>query len=154
IAAVVHRGTGVGLYQIADGKELAFSPVKGYIESPTFSPNGKILGVPGEKVVTLLDVRTGKVLRQLEGLASSFGHRLTFSRDGAFLAVAESGRIGSNAGATGNLSIQLFDVTSGDEVRQIGGSAVATALAFSPDRRTLAAWHVPDLRQDKSTLIL
>jgi hypothetical protein len=64
---------------------------------------------------------------------------MTFSADGATLAVAFN---------IGDHLIQFFDVTSGKQVGSVSRSGfenlhlLTPALAFSPDGRTLAAWHI------------
>jgi hypothetical protein len=74
---------------------------------------------------------------------------VAFSQDGKVLVVGEG------SGASTNKSIHLFDLASGDKekARQLVGSGTVCAPAFSPDGRTLAAWHLA-VGQRKCDLLL
>src|SRR5262249_2115813 len=63
--------------------------------------------------------------------------------DGKILAAADDiGTVMGIADVSKDKSIHLFDLGSGDEVRQIPvGAGIVYALRFSPDGTTLAAWH-------------
>src|SRR5262249_38658308 len=95
------------------------------------------------------DVRTGKMLRHLEGVPG--GSFLAFSPDGGMLAVGDGVANGNEV----NKAIHLFDVASGDKVRQMTASMKASVLAFAPDARSLAAWHIePRTNFDKGKCAL
>jgi hypothetical protein len=117
---------------------------------PALSRNGQILAIPGLGMseVSLLDVKTGKELAKLTGISwPRYG--LSFSFDDTMLAVPD--KLGE-----GSL-LRLYDVPSGKELRQIADTSNPCLLAptFSPDGRTLAAWHCSTHFTDgKSVLVL
>src|SRR5262249_44056828 len=84
------------------------------------------------------------------------GQLMAFSPDGTLLAVA------SSMNPPNQSLIGLFDTVSGEQVRLISNLWIgASSVAFSPDGKTLASWHVeyvPDkgnpLRQNKCILVL
>jgi hypothetical protein len=84
--------------------------------------------------VVLWDLQKGKKLRKLTG-----GGPLAFSADGTLLAVSDA----LIRTSTRISFIRLYDVASGKEVRQIHSPILGhvCSLAFSPDRRTLAAYQ-------------
>src|SRR5262249_21150566 len=100
-------------------------------------------------VVELRDVRTGKRIRGF-GEFARCANCLSFSADGAMLAVGDDR--GDNQEL--NSLIHIHEVASGKELRQISAnSGKVVSLEFSPDGRTVAAWH-SDNGQNKSVLIL
>src|SRR5262249_41614292 len=123
---------GIRLWDVVKGKELR-AP-KGelpWIGMPAFSPNRATFAVPDREGIRLVDIRSGKETCRLKGLARPCCQ--AFSADGTLLAVAD--------GVSPNI-IRLFDVASGEEVRQTcAAERAASALAFSPDGKMLAAWH-------------
>jgi WD40 repeat protein len=120
----------VHVLSTASGKELCRFPVGAEsLWRFSFSPDGKILGVPsrdkdGAYSIHLWDVPAGK-------LRSVVKHKFSistpvFSPDGKLLAVSENG----------NSTLHLWDTATGREVRSVRASPFC--LAFSPDGRTLA----------------
>ncbi len=100
------------------------------INGLAFSPDGTILAVlAGE--VKLYDAATGSELRTLARTQTSTslasGYFLSFSPDGATLAVVVE------------KTVKLFDVSTGREVSMLIVKEGASAIAFAPDGRTLAA---------------
>ncbi|MFN8596376.1 MAG: WD40 repeat domain-containing protein [Anaerolineae bacterium] len=102
-----------------------FSSVKSAADVD-FSPDGKLLAVPVDQAVKLLDVDTGSEVNLL------VEHRTTvrlvkFSSTGKLLASVDP--------ADG---VKLWDVATGDELRQLNVQGFVNALAFSPDGQQLA----------------
>src|SRR4029079_3240396 len=99
------------LWNVKAGKELY--SLKAPASVLTFSPDGGLLAIGQITGVRLLDVRTGKDARRLEGSVSS-PRGLAFSADSTMLAIAE--------GTPGNRPpafIHIYDVASGKGIRQI-----------------------------------
>src|SRR5262249_195594 len=101
----------------------------GLITQLVFSPAGKILASAfgnGNGAVHLWDVPTGRELRQFPDLVDYF-LSLTFSPDGALLAMIAEGDVQVGEVSTGKM---LFKWKEPD--------ARISCLAFSPDGRTMA----------------
>jgi RNA polymerase sigma factor (sigma-70 family) len=104
------------------------------IGSVAYSPDGKILAAGGyHGVIFLYDAATGRKLRELQAYASQFPP-IAFSPDGKTLASA------------GGKTIQLWDVDTGQELRQFSARVsnehyhrFTTPLVFSPDGKALAS---------------
>jgi WD40 repeat protein len=121
------------LWDRASGKELrAFQDKKR--EQPlsflflVFSPDGRYVAVGDVYNSSLLlwDATTGKVARQLEGIAGPCC--AAFSRDGKTLVTGDGGHL-----------VRLWEVSTGKERRLIeGASIVLGPVALSPDGKTLA----------------
>jgi WD40 repeat protein len=95
------------------------------IEAIAFSPDGKTVATGHSPIARLWDVATGKELRRLRGF---HGRGLAFFPDGKTLA------------GGGDRDVKLWDVATGEVVRLYRGpKCPITALALSPDGRTLAA---------------
>jgi WD40 repeat protein len=140
----------VRLWDVVEGRELPSPKMgKALVGTPAFSPSSQILAVPVAGGVCLSEVRTAKPLRNLEGLEEGYCgpcaqfYLPAFSPDGTLLAVSDGG------------AIHVFDVASGKEVRQVSNPETSTrpSVAFSPDGKTLAAWH-SDHDRSKCVLIL
>jgi serine/threonine protein kinase/WD40 repeat protein len=129
--AIARGGGGADVWDVDTGASI--TPVDG-LQSPdafdftlAFSPDGRMLAVGGgHHVVRLVDVRTGKLLRELD-LGGTGAFSLEFSPDGRTLAVS-----GWESGAS------LWDVATGS---QYGPTLTAgsrrTSLDLSPDGRRL-----------------
>jgi WD40 repeat protein len=106
-------------------------PFEDEILSLGFSPDGKSLAAGHRsQVIRVWDLAQRKVVQKLNYPGPVLA--LTYAHDGHTLA------------ATGSNQIVLFDAVKGQERRRFeakdeGASAAITAIAFSPDRRILAA---------------
>jgi WD40 repeat protein len=108
------------------GNCLAVSPGGRLLASASLSLNR---GAGDRGVLQVWDADTGKSLWRVEGAGGRVG-RLAFSPDGTVLAAPD--------GAGG---VRLWEAAGGTPLREFRGpdNAFLTALAFSPDGRTLAA---------------
>jgi RNA polymerase sigma factor (sigma-70 family) len=106
-----------------------------------FSPDGRLLATGGRDTpIHLWDVMEGKKSRTL-GEAGDMVGCLTFSPDGKSLAYGRS-RIGNEADTK---TLRLMDVATGKELHSFDSGGYVSAVCFSPDGATLAAWHdMPD----------
>jgi RNA polymerase sigma factor (sigma-70 family) len=106
-----------------------------------FSPDGRLLATGGRDTpIHLWDVLGGKKLRTLGETGDLVGC-LAFSPDGKSLAYGRS-RIGNDADTK---TLRLMDVVSGAEIRSFDSDGYVPTVCFSPDGKTLAAWHdTPD----------
>jgi WD40 repeat protein len=94
-----------------------------------FSPDGKILAVGRHRVVCLLDVATGKLVRKLA--VNGFHVCMAFSPDGKTLATADR---------TLENDVHLWETATGKEIGTLKGHRGGIpALAYSPDGKTLAS---------------
>jgi RNA polymerase sigma factor (sigma-70 family) len=94
--------------------------------------------------ITLWEVKTGKVLRQIKPEQETFGSVLLFSPDSKFLA-SQSGR-----------QVVLYDPATGKEIRRwepkadgkknplelVASSSLGGSLAFAPDGKQLVCWEI------------
>ena len=107
----------VRLYDAEDGRLVEQWPG----ERAVFAPNS-LLAVESAGAVRLVDLETGRVLQAFNGRFP------TFSPDSQLLAV--------NAGGT----LTIYRLADGVLLQSLGaGISTVSALAFSPDNRTLAA---------------
>jgi WD40 repeat protein len=134
IVAVVTFGFKIICCDVATGKQVRVLPlaVDGGIGPVLlrFSPDGKLLAVAAEAdKVHVLDAVTGKCVQQVGGHhITIFG--LAFSPDSKLLALGTLGP-----------SLQLWEVASGKRslsAEQQPKDTFATAVAFSPDGKTVA----------------
>ncbi len=135
--AVLCNNQSVQLYEVATGKPLRqlFAPRQQNqgnqnfaIMGLAFSPDGKLLALGWnnnmQSGVRLLDVATGKDVRQLKGMQN--GITFFFSPNGKMLAVKDGGQ-----------TTTLWEVFTWKELRKWGGRPQSGAETFSPDSKAL-----------------
>jgi WD40 repeat protein len=96
-----------------------------------YSPDGHWLAWNDvrDSRVRLWDLEGRRVDRSIASVSSSARNPLAFSPDGRLLATARHDGV-----------VQLWDLSTGTELRRLGGPADRlTGVAFSPDGRLLAA---------------
>jgi WD40 repeat protein len=123
----------VTLWDVAGGRPRTCCGTAAPVRALAFAPNGTTLAGGGYgKTVRLWDVATGAVLGVLPGHAHDI-MALAFSHDGRLLASGDLRGV-----------VKLWDVATGAEGNPLGAAGEevflneVTALAFSPDDRTLA----------------
>ncbi len=100
-----------------------------------FSPDGTRLAVTEDtERVSIIEVSSGKLLHALPGHTGG-SHRVAFSRDGRYLAVACGSIFTENHGA-----VKIWDISAGRLLRTLEGhSKIVWDVAYSPDGRRLAS---------------
>ena len=130
----------VALYSLASKRRLhTLTLAQEATQWPIFSPDGKLLAVPGRAALQIWDVASARLLHTLPRNEWA-GDALAFSPDNQLIASDEN---------TGNIC--LWDVRSGSKRRLIHTGKSEAKLAFSPDSRILAGgfedstvilWHI------------
>ncbi len=125
-SALVTAGDhGTRLWSVATGKKVWQA------EDPSvavaFSPDGKRIAEVGQGPVRLREAETGRIVREFLGHVAEVDVA-TFSPDGQLLATASR-----------DLTIKIWDVVTGEELRTMVRYGGTYALAFSPDGRLIAA---------------
>jgi WD40 repeat protein/DNA-binding SARP family transcriptional activator len=95
---------------------------------PSFSPDGSLFAAawPGDGVVKILDLGTGRVVQEIRSVPHPVG--TSFDPSGTWIAVADLGPMAA-----------VSEIESGDEVFSLEGhSGGLTDIAWSPDGRSIA----------------
>jgi RNA polymerase sigma factor (sigma-70 family) len=153
----------IQLRDISEDRERSRFPTEGLLSTMALSPDGRLLAVPNsDRTIHLYDPATGRESLPRLGRESSPPPRppdgaavfptldrdprltscLAFSRDGSILAAGSTGAAGTRGvgGEPPPAMIHLWDVAHRRELRGIPAHEFhITALAFSPDGRTLAS---------------
>jgi WD40 repeat protein len=128
---------GLRVWDLRSGKATLSLDGLGTLENISFSPDGKYLAgantdpTGGDKTVRLWHAQTGQELRSLQTGGSRITVRpdvICFSPDGNYIA---------GGGGSGN-NVQLWDVVTGRQLRQVWNRNSVTSICFSPDSRILA----------------
>jgi WD40 repeat protein len=129
----------VKVWKVADGSERSSFPAPGIGNSMKFSPDGKRLGVAGEKGIIIWDLAKDKELRRFPiehagWIANNF-FPITFSPDGRVLAVTNrTGLLGKIAGAS------LYEIDTGKLLLQPQGhKGDFLSIVFSADGKSMAS---------------
>ncbi|HZU35227.1 MAG TPA: WD40 repeat domain-containing protein [Gemmataceae bacterium] len=138
LIAVTSQAGGVPnlrVYEVATGKEVLHTPLPNQAGTPssyswvTWSPDGKTILPADYRGSYLIDRRTGKQVRRLQGPGLPGQRELYFSPDGKTIAGMGSG---SNR-------LRLWDAATGKELLpHLGSSGEADSAAYSRDGRRLA----------------
>lgn len=136
--AVVNRQTppSVRIYDVSNGKLLLNAPMAAAKAATTtwfwwvtWSPDDRTLAASDTTGVALIDAKTGKELRRLQGPGAALQRELYFSPDGQMVA--------GMAQSAGRLNI--WDVATGKDMHpELGSGGDATAAAYSADGRHFA----------------
>ena len=125
----------IRLWDVHTGEQVKL--LAGYLRRTelAYSPDGSVLAIAGPyegitEAVILLDADTGAVTQVIDSGMDEIG-ALTFSPDGALLAVGQGG-IRQSHGA------QIWDAVTGEVYAQYTDLARVYSLAFSPDGTLLA----------------
>jgi WD40 repeat protein len=128
---------GVGVWEVASGKEVLRIPTASAGHTVAFSPDGKLLAFDVEYTVRLCEVATGKELFKLAGhqmvikggaITSGYVNALAFSPDGKRLATASCDNM-----------TRVWDVATGKALHVLEGhKGFVNAVRFLPDGKLIA----------------
>lgn len=145
---------GVRLWNVETGHEIRrFNGHTAPVWCVSFFPNGRrAVSSSGDKSVRLWDVETGKELRRFEGHEAAV-YAVAVSPSGKYVASGGGTATGDtrsvinpnayrpNSSMPIHTSICLWDVESGQLIREFGGGSIVRSLAFSPDGHQVLSGH-------------
>jgi WD40 repeat protein len=128
------KSAGAALWDVAGGKEIARLTSEAAVGDMAFSPDGALVaGHCQDGATRLWDAIDGKPVLTLQLEGRRFFQAPLFSPDGRSLAVCSYGSAGEV------VKVHLWELASGQVRAEYDVSGHCSALAFSPDGRTLAA---------------
>jgi len=146
LLAVAHVGWHTQLFNIETGEQLDEYelPALNNVAKMCLSPDGQILAFANLKSIYLLDTKSGKIVKTLEGLIGGVS-TLTFSPDGSHVA----------AGCGMERDIRIWNVDTGKLTAELTGHLKQVySLQFLSDHRLLssdvdgfALWDIPSHQQ-------
>lgn len=118
------------VWDFATGKKLREFRLEAIGHQSSFSADGKLFAMFAGQKLQVVDTKTGKVVHDFTGQFSGEGGP-AFSRDGKRLAAVNFDK---------SRTVTVWDLVSGKTIHQapFGPSRYPTALALSPDGKTLA----------------
>jgi WD40 repeat protein len=132
VLASVTINSGIRLWDVSTAKELCQIKHRGIFNGVAFSADSKTLAATlavevNEMRICLWDATTGKELHRFKGHRGSF-RSVIFSPDGKTL-----------ASGSWNQTLRLWNVSTGQEFRELGDRDGSIPAAFSPDGKVLAS---------------
>ena len=124
----VSSKTGFRLYEVDGLNEIWYLPTTGEANCVSFSPNNQIIaGGTKDNAIILVNVKTGKMIRALQG-HTNWVLSLAFSSNGLFLASSSGGR-----------DVFIWDLSAGKIMNTLQGHKNSVmSVAFAPDGNLFA----------------
>jgi WD40 repeat protein len=132
----------VRIFEASTGKEIIlqdFSQAEEVLDF-CFSPTTQLIAVTGKSAkkwqTRVWDIATRQMLACIDGLQPAF------SPDGMSLAIGQEAESGNRETDSGNATIKLIDVSTGQTRSEMKGHhQPCTGIAFAADGRSLTAYH-------------
>jgi len=140
----------IRIWQTGSGEEIGLFSHQGWVNSVSFSPDGRYLLSAGRGVI-LWDAISGEQIGRVGSNETYFTHCAAFSPSGRTVATGTGDQVEIGAPYE-NCCVRLYHPTSGREIGRWDHRYAVKALAFSPDgnfilvggdRGELHLWHVP-----------